>query len=398
MNNAFSTLLDVAIAHRLIDPASMQVFTIDTVLQSPPSPAAQKVSPWVEEQKLGRYQPPRLPYPLVCHTPALIWGSAVSFDVGLLAAVLGERYPDHHPLTIIAVPGDTVHSCQLRDLPTVSLSDAQMVALVVPALPLADDRRGFERLQWVVSRLLGPDGCPWDVRQTHQSLRQHLIAEVYEAVEALDTGNMTELCEELGDVLLQVFVHSEMARQAGTFTLEDVIQTVADKLVFRHPHVFATTEVDGPEQVLRNWYQLKAQEQAAKGKVRNSALDGVPVALPALMMAQEFSRKAIRAGFTWQDLDQVWAKVTEELHELRIAADPAAQQVELGDLLFALATLAHWLKLDAEIALRDAAMRYKQRFQFVEQMAAQGGRALQDCSLAEMMVWWAEAKKMGDGR
>ncbi|MFN3374760.1 MAG: nucleoside triphosphate pyrophosphohydrolase, partial [Chloroflexus sp.] len=239
---------------------------------------------------------------------------------------------------------------------------------------------------------------PWDVRQTHQTLRSALLEEVYEALEALDTGDMALLREELGDVLLQVAVHSEMARQAGHFSLEDVVQHVADKLVFRHPHVFGTAAVADPGQVLRNWEALKAQELAAKGKTRSSALDGVPAALPALAAAQALARKAIRAGFTWATIEQVWAKVEEELAEVRAASNSAAQMAEIGDLLFAIATLAHWLHIDAETALREANLRYKRRFQMVEQMAVERGRALRDCTLDEMIAWWAAAKARNDGQ
>ncbi len=392
---SFQAIFQVVIEHGLIEPTAVQVFAIEQILQTVPVAPASRVLPWVEQQGLGSYQPPRVPFPLATHTTAFIWGSRVGFDGAALATLLGERYPLDHPLTIISLPAKTIHTCPLSELAVAPLLDGVMVGVTVPALSLTDDRRGFDRLRWVITRLLGPDGCPWDVRQTHQSLRQHLLEEVYEALEALDTGDMDALCEELGDVLLQVLVHSEMARQAGSFSLEDVVQRMADKLIFRHPHVFANTTIDQPEQVAPNWHRLKAQEQAIRGKVRSSALDGVPVALPALAMAQAFTRKAINAGFTWQSIDQVWAKVEEELQELRMATDPAAQQAELGDLLFALVTLAHWLRIDAEMALREANMRYKQRFQWVEQMAAQSGRTLQDCSLTEMLAWWTEAKVMG---
>ena len=393
---SFQAIFQVVIEHGLIDPTAVQVFAIEQVLQTVPVVPANRVLPWVEQQGLGNYQPPRFPFPLATHTTAFIWGSVAAFNGAALATLLGERYPLYHPLTIITLPANTIHTCPLSELAVAPLPDGVMVGVIVPALSLTDDRRGFDRLRWVITRLLGPDGCPWDVRQTHQSLRQHFLEEVYEAIEALDTGDMAALCEELGDVLLQVLVHSEMARQAGSFSLEDVVQRAADKLIFRHPHVFANTTVDQPEQVASNWHQLKAQEQAVRGKVRSSALDGVPMALPALAMAQAFTRKAINAGFTWQSIDQVWAKVEEELQELRVATDPAAQQAELGDLLIALVTLAYWLRIDAETALREANMRYKQRFQWVEQMAARSGRVLKDCSPTEMLSWWVEAKVMRD--
>ncbi len=396
MSAVLTALLNFALDRGLLDPAAMQVWAIDRLMQAPTVPPDPQVLPWVEQHGLGRYQPPRLPYPLATHLPAFIWGEA-AVDWSALSALLSVRYPPHHPLTLITFPTETIQTLLIPDLAAIRLPPATTFALIIPALALADDRCGLDRLRWVISRLLGPDGCPWDVRQTHQSLRSALLEEVYEALEALDAGAMAQLCEELGDVLMQVIVHSEMARQAGQFTLEDVVQQVADKLVFRHPHVFGAVEVADTGQVLRNWEELKAKELAAKGQTRVSVLDGVPKALPALAAAQTLARKAIRAGFTWTTIDQVWAKVEEELAELRAAPNPPAQMAELGDLFFALTTLAHWLQLDAETALREANARYRQRLWLVEQMAARSGRSLRDCSLTELMSWWAEAKAQSNG-
>ncbi|WP_298401271.1 nucleoside triphosphate pyrophosphohydrolase [uncultured Chloroflexus sp.] len=398
MSATLTALLNAALAHGLIDPAAMQVWAVEQLLQPIAAPMATTVVPWVEQQGIGVYQPPRLPYPLATHVSALIWGKVAAFDLPALATLLAERYPPHHSLTLMLVPDERVVPLALAELATTVLPAASALALIVPALALEDDRRGIDRLRWVITRLLGPDGCPWDVRQTHQTLRSALLEEVYEALEALDAGDMALLREELGDVLLQVAVHSEMARQAGHFSLEDVVQHVADKLVFRHPHVFGTTAVADPGQVLRNWEALKAQELAAKGKTRSSALDGVPAALPALAAAQALARKSIRAGFTWATIEQVWAKVEEELAEVRAASNSTAQMAEIGDLLFAIATLAHWLHIDAETALREANLRYKRRFQVVEQMAVEHGRALRDCTLDEMIAWWAAAKARSDGQ
>lgn len=398
MSAALTALLNAALARGLIAPAAMQVWAVERLLQPPVAPVATKVAPWVEQQGVGSYHPPRVPYPLAPHALALLWGEAAAFDLPALASLLLERYPPHHPLTLVLEPDERVVPLVLAELATTVLPPASALALIVPALAIEDDRRGLDRLRWVITRLLGPDGCPWDVRQTHQTLRNALLEEVYEALEALDAGDMALLREELGDVLLQVAVHSEMARQAGHFSLEDVVQHIADKLVFRYFHVFGTTDVADAGQVLRNWDSLKAQELAAKGKTRASALDGVPAALPALAAAQALARKAIRAGFTWETIDQVWAKVAEELAELREASEPAAQMAETGDLLFAIATLAHWLHIDAETALREANARYKRRFQVVEQMAAESGRELRNCTLAEMMAWWAAAKARSDGQ
>ncbi|WP_298816406.1 nucleoside triphosphate pyrophosphohydrolase [Chloroflexus sp.] len=397
MSATLNNLLNFALARDLIDLSEIQIWKVDRFLQPPVMSSDARVLPWVEQQGLGQYQPPRLPYPLVTQTPALIWGEAATVDWSALSALLAGRYPLQHPLTLIALPAETVQSLTLADLATVNLSATTSFALLMPALALPDDRHNIDRLRWVISRLLGPDGCPWDVRQTHQSLRGALLEEVYEVLEALDTGTMAQLCEELGDVLMHVIMHSEMARQAGHFSLEDVARRAADKLVFRHPHVFGAADVTDVGQVIQNWEELKARELAAKGQSRASVLDGVPAALPALAAAQTLASKAIQAGFTWTTIEYAWAKVDEELAELRAAPDSAAQMAELGDLLFAITTLAHWLQLDAEAALREANARYKRRLQLVEQMAARSGRSLRDCSLTELITWWAEAKAVSNG-
>ncbi|NTU83818.1 MAG: nucleoside triphosphate pyrophosphohydrolase [Chloroflexales bacterium] len=246
-----------------------------------------------------------------------------------------------------------------------------------------------------MARLLGPGGCPWDVRQTHQSLRGALLEEAYEALEALDAGDMPALSEELGDILITIFAHSEMARQAGHFDLGDVFAQVVGKLIGRHPHVFGDVTVDGEGQVLRNWEQIKAAELAAKGRSRASALDGVPPGMPALVTAQKLGKKAARAGFNWAELPQVWAKLREELDELDEAAaagDPAHAAEELGDALFVLTRLADWLHLDAEMALRDANQKFRRRFTHVESAAAAQGRALKELSLDELLALWGAAK------
>ncbi|MGB9737329.1 MAG: nucleoside triphosphate pyrophosphohydrolase [Chloroflexus aggregans] len=396
MSTTLHTVLNLAVSQGLIDPAALQVWSVEWLLQPPPRPTATKVLPWVEQQGLGSYQPVHLPYPLATHIPALIWGEPATRNLTALATLLAERYPTNHRLVVLTAPEGNTIPLTVAELATAVLPPTEAFGMVVPALSLAEDRRSIDRLRWVIGRLLGPDGCPWDVRQTHQSLRSALLEEVYEALEAIDSGDMRHLCEELGDVLMQVFVHSEMARQAGHFTLEAVVQHVTDKLIFRHPHVFGTTGVTDTGEVLQNWDALKAQELAAKGQVHSSVLDGIPSALPALATAQTLARKAIRAGFTWTTVEQVWAKIVEELAELRETDDSAAQQRELGDLLFALTILAHWLQLDAEAALREANLRFKQRFQQVEQMAARSGRNLRDCTLDELIAWWTAAKMMSN--
>jgi tetrapyrrole methylase family protein/MazG family protein len=288
-----------------------------------------------------------------------------------------------------------IRQLPLGDLAAFSFQLSAFSCLYLPPLPIAADLRGPEGLHWVVARLLAPGGCPWDVRQTHQSLRGALLEEAYEVLEALDAGDMRGLSEELGDLLISVFSHGEMARQAGAFSVADVLGQVSAKLIRRHPHVFGDLAVEGEGQVLHNWEQIKAAELAEKGRSRPSALDGVPPALPALAAAQKLGKKAARAGFAWPAAAGAWDKLREELGELEEAAqsgDAAHTAEELGDLLFITARLASYLDVDAEAALREANAKFRRRFTAVEAAAAADGRALADMPLAEMLERWREAK------
>lgn len=363
-----------------------------------PRPGQHEVRSWRETQGGDDYPPPVEPFPLLPTAPALIWWREPA-DLPALAALLARRYPHHHALGLLALDeaGALLASDEIRldALPSRPPPPASCLLLHIPALPIADDRRGVDGLRWVLARLLGPGGCPWDVRQTHQSLRAALLEEAYEVLEALDAGDMPGLSEELGDLLITVVAHSEMARQGGAFSLEDVLAQVTAKLIRRHPHVFGDLAVSGEAEVLGNWEQIKARELAEKGRARPGALDGVPARLPALAAAQKLTKKATRAGFTWGEIGQVWAKLHEELAELREAASgPSPDHVreELGDALFVVADLARWLDLDAETALREANLKFRRRFAHVEAAAAAAGRALQDHSLDELLALWSGAK------
>lgn len=276
-----------------------------------------------------------------------------------------------------------------------------------PSLTAADTHtlqpRSFDSLHRVVIRLLGPGGCPWDVQQTHQSQRGNLLEEVYEVLESLDAGDMAALCEELGDLLMQVLVHSEMARQAGHFAIGDVLEHITSKLIRRHPHVFAELAVSDADDVLHNWEQIKSAELSEKGRERTSALDGIPAALPALAACQKMGHKAAKAGFDWPTLEKIWAKLREELDELEqayqtdqhhaSAASRAHLAEELGDTLYALVQVARWLELDAESALREANTKFRRRFVQVEQAARVGGRRLAELTLDEKIALWQHVKQ-----
>lgn len=252
---------------------------------------------------------------------------------------------------------------------------------------------GFEQIMTIMRRLRAPGGCPWDAEQTHESLKRYLLEEAYEVVEAIDTGSNELLKEELGDLLLQPVFHAVIAEERGVFTIDDVTATLADKLIRRHPHVFGDQEIKDSEAQIANWEKIKKEE---KGDERRSALSGIPPHLPALMKAQKITEKASRVGFDWEHVDQVMAKVLEELHEFEEAMAQGRQdrmEAELGDLLFAIVNLGRFLSLDPEEALRKTITRFQSRFGYIEEQLHSTGRHLQEASLDEMEALWVEAKK-----
>ena len=245
----------------------------------------------------------------------------------------------------------------------------------------------------VMRTLREPGGCPWDREQTHKSIRSNMIEEVYEYLEAVDADDVDGMREELGDVLMQVVFHARMAQEAGHFDLQDVIDEVVDKLIRRHPHVFGDTHVEGSDDVLRNWEAIKKQEK----QERKHVLDGVSQGLPALLRAYKLQSKAAKVGFDWDDIAGVWAKVEEELGELRAAiasGDKAAAESELGDVLFAIVNYARHNKIEPEVALDGTNNRFATRFAHVEQRVEESGKEWQQFSLQELDKFWAEAKKL----
>ena len=250
----------------------------------------------------------------------------------------------------------------------------------------------FYQIMTIMRRLRAPGGCPWDAEQTHESLKRYLLEESYEVLEAIDNGSDELLKEELGDLLLQPIFHAAIAEERGAFTMDDVLSTLADKLIRRHPHVFGDQKIKDSEAQIANWEKIKKEE---KGDERRSALSGIPPHLPALMKAQKITEKASRVGFDWEHVDQVMAKVLEELHEFEEAMEQGHQdrmEAELGDLLFAIVNLGRFLSLDPEEALRKTIARFQNRFSHIEDSLHANGRHLQDASLDEMEALWVEAK------
>lgn len=250
----------------------------------------------------------------------------------------------------------------------------------------------FEKLVNVMATLRAPGGCPWDREQTRESLKPFLIEEAYEVLEALDDGGKERLQEELGDLLLQVVFHAQVAAELGEFTVQEVLQSVTDKLIRRHPHVFAEGRAETAAEVLSNWERLK---QAERGGVEQaSVLSGVPRSLPALLRAQRLQDKAARVGFDWGETSEVLEKVEEELRELKTAMGktPERMEAEIGDLLFSLVNLTRFLRLNAEEALRKCIEKFSGRFRHIERVIAERGKSLEETSLEEMDALWEEAK------
>jgi tetrapyrrole methylase family protein/MazG family protein len=250
--------------------------------------------------------------------------------------------------------------------------------------------RNITRLLKIMARLRGPGGCPWDREQTHRSIRHNLIEECYEALDALDAGKMTDFREELGDLLLQIVFHAQMAGEAGLFDFDDVAKTIADKLVRRHPHVFGRRRAENSAAVLRQWEAIKKEEKNSR-----TILTPLPKSLPALLKADKLQRKVARVGFDWKHVNDVVAKVEEELRELKAALAAGSRQQfeeELGDLLFAAVNLARYEGLQAEELLNRTIRKFARRFQSVERAVHRQGRQLEDCTLEELDALWEAAK------
>ncbi len=314
-------------------------------------------------------------------------------------AALAARYPLSHPVHFVPL-ADGSAPAPPRSLPLGDIGSADacwegdgLTALWVPALPPEQDMRSAVTVREIMARLRAPDGCPWDRAQTRQTLKRHLLEETYEVLEAIDADDMAELCEELGDLLLQVYFHAQIAAEETAFTFADVTAALGEKLVRRHPHVFGDQAATDAQQALANWEQIKQAERRAKGKERSSLLDRVPRALPALAAAQALGERAATVGFDWETVRGVFDKVDEELDELRRADTPAERAEELGDVLFVLARVGSWLDVDVEDALRRANRKFRTRFGAMEAAARREGVELASLSDAEWDRLWNAAKR-----
>lgn len=249
--------------------------------------------------------------------------------------------------------------------------------------------KNLEELIDVVAKLRAPDGCPWDREQTHTSLRPNMLEEAYEAVDAIDENDMAHLREELGDVLLQVLLHSQIASESNEFTLDDVAKELKEKLIHRHPHVFGTAKINNADDVLKTWDKLKSEEKTE----RKSAMDGLSRSQAALISAQKFSKRAVKTGFEWPNEESLYDCVMSEIEEFKeaeIEKDKNHMEEEMGDILFAIVNLARWNKIDAEQALLKANKKFEKRFRKMEDLAT---KPLNDYSFEEFDNLWKQAKK-----
>ncbi|MFQ5449997.1 MAG: nucleoside triphosphate pyrophosphohydrolase [Nitrospinaceae bacterium] len=259
---------------------------------------------------------------------------------------------------------------------------------------MTDPAEAFKKLVTIVDTLMGENGCPWDRVQTRESLKPYLVEEVYETLEALDREHPEEIKDELGDLLYQILFHAKISALKNEFDIQDVIQSISEKMVRRHPHVFKEGELHTPEEVVHQWEEIKKNEK--KHSPRKSVLDGVPIHLPGLLRAQKLQKKAAKHGFDWDKITAVFDKLDEEIAEFKkavLSGENADIKGELGDILFVLVNIARFKKIDAEEALRATNNKFIRRFQHIEREVAKQGKELKDTPLEELEKYWRQAKR-----
>jgi tetrapyrrole methylase family protein/MazG family protein len=314
-------------------------------------------------------------------------------DSGLsgVARLLRDVYPKDHPANLLSECENGEKCWQAVTISELEKVNKPVDALLLPPRSPDCSLPSFEE---VIAHLRSPEGCPWDRKQTHESLRTYLLEETYETLATLDDHDMPGLQEELGDLLLQILLHAQIAVENGEFSMADVIEGINRKIVYRHPHVFGDVQVTDATGVVQNWEKLKQQERAENGTEETKGLlDGIPVSFPALAQAQSIQDRAARVGFDWKEIEPVMNKVMEEYREVQEAPNAEERAKELGDLLFAVVNLVRWYKVDAESALRETNLKFRKRFAYIEKKSRETGKPMQEMTLDEMDVFWNEAKK-----
>ncbi len=320
--------------------------------------------------------------------PVLISQVYSRFVASDLKLNLMALYPDEHEITLLHAAGSDEAEMEILPLHEIDHSTriGSMTTLFVPP---SCEPASLESFAGTIAVLREPDGCPWDREQTHQTLRPHLLEEAYETLQALDEEDMDSLEEELGDLLLQIVLHAQIAMENEEFSMADVIRGINRKIIRRHPHVFGSGEAKTAEEVLGNWELIKSEEHA----VKRGLFDGIPESLPALSQAEKMQQRAARVSFDWDEISGVRCKIDEELAELDQASGPVDQKLELGDLLFTVVNLARWLEIDAEDALRVTNRRFRRRFLAVEEKIREAGRSIQELSSEELNLLWEQVKQ-----
>ena len=305
---------------------------------------------------------------------------------------LMANYPDEFEVRLVHAAG--TNSEKIENIALWELDHSPHIGpLSSLYIPAREAGRSLEDFQEIIARLRAPDGCPWDKEQTHLSLRPYLLEETYEVLEALDNEDAEHLKEELGDLLLQIVLHTQIAIEDADFDMTDVLNGISQKLIRRHPHVFGSVHANTSAQVVKNWEQIKSEERKTNGDAKpKGMLDGIPNALPALVQADQIQDRAKRVGFDWKSFEPVVDKVREELGELLDAKTNQERQGESGDLLFACVNVIRWLNVDPEMALRETNTRFRRRFAYIEAKAAEQGKTLQELGFEAMDALWNEAK------
>ncbi|MFP4456126.1 MAG: nucleoside triphosphate pyrophosphohydrolase [Clostridia bacterium] len=318
----------------------------------------------------------------------LITQTYSKFVASDLKLKLLDYYPPNSYIQIIKAAGVAGQE-ELKEVKISEMDWYDYNHLTSVYIPKVELNNRFEDLVNIVKKLRGPNGCPWDKEQNHMSLQTALLEETYEVLETIQSGNKENMCEELGDLLLQIAFHSVLANEEYYFSHRDVISGIIKKMIRRHPHVFADSTVEDTREVLKSWEEIKQRE---KGNDQTSIVGNIPKVLPALLQADKIQRKAARAGFDWDEITEVWNKVYEELEELK-EADQNHYLDELGDVLFAVVNLARFLHIDAESALISTINKFRRRFQYIERKVASSGKDFGEYSLNELDKFWELAKK-----
>ncbi|OIJ20516.1 nucleoside triphosphate pyrophosphohydrolase [Anaerobacillus alkalidiazotrophicus] len=323
-----------------------------------------------------------------------------AFIASEVKLTLMDLLPDEYEVTIVTAAGSSqeeIKKVPLYELDRVATLN-NLTAVYVP--PVKDETilyRDFDKLREVIAHLRGPNGCPWDKKQTHTSLKKYLLEEAYEVLDAIDEEDEDHLAEELGDVLLQVMLHAQIGEDEGMFTVDDVISSLTEKMVRRHPHVFGEGNLPDSDEVIKKWDEIKRQEKETSGQSDHSFLSGVPKSMPALSRASNLQKKAAKVGFDWDEVAPIWMKVQEEIAEFMIETkqnNSERARKEFGDVLFAFVNLARYYQIDPELALHSTNEKFFNRFAYIEKTLQERELTFAEVDLAYLDAIWEDAKKM----